>query len=296
MAIRNAGHGLNDDDLLALMARALLATGTDARGGRDGQGDAGRANHQIHITVCERCGHGEQQAGGERVTVRPEVVEAAQCDCVTVPAEPTEPTDEQTSTSPRGREPNPEPRRPRGRARQSVPPALRRAVFERDKGRCAVSGCRHRAFFDLHHLKLLSESGRHLLDNLILLCPIHHGAVHDGRLVIRGTRAEDLQFFHADGSTYGVRRPEMPRIDHHRRAFTVLCGLGFGQGQVRAALDAVTAHVGGSSGRPADTETLVREALSRLREGIVSVRDEGPGYVARPYLFQPPLGANVTTL
>ena len=279
VAIREAGHHLDDDAVLQLMARALVA------GGNTSAEDAGRASYQIHMGICERCGAAEQQSGGERVTVRPEVAEAALCDCSVVEAEPApapeRPRGRESESElgrPRGRSAESDPKRPRGRASQSVPPATRRAVVERAKGRCAVPGCRHHLFLDVHHLKLRSEGGSHDLENLVVLCGVHHGAVHDGRMIIRGTPPQGLRFHHANGSVYGARRPHVPAIDHHRRAFTVLCKLGFGQGQVRATLDEVSAHVGAHP----DTETLVRAALGRLREGIVSVRDEGPGYVAEP--------------
>jgi hypothetical protein len=47
----------------------------------------------------------------------------------------------------------------RRRATQSTPPAIRREVFWRDRGRCVVPGCRNVTFVDLHHLELRSEGG-----------------------------------------------------------------------------------------------------------------------------------------
>jgi hypothetical protein len=38
------------------------------------------------------------------------------------------------------------------RARQSVPPALRRAVLTRDRHRCTAPGCTHATFVDVHHV------------------------------------------------------------------------------------------------------------------------------------------------
>jgi hypothetical protein len=56
------------------------------------------------------------------------------------------------------------------RAKQTVAPALRRAVLLRDYRRCRVPGCRNAIFLDRHHLQLQSEGGRNDADNLITLC------------------------------------------------------------------------------------------------------------------------------
>src|SRR5688572_12573179 len=70
------------------------------------------------------------------------------------------------------------PRQRRQRGRQ-VPAALRRAVFERDEGRCTFrsdSGerCRETAHLELHHLVPFARGGEHRLDNLTLRCRAHN--------------------------------------------------------------------------------------------------------------------------
>jgi hypothetical protein len=47
---------------------------------------------------------------------------------------------------------------PSPRAKQSIPPALRRAVLTRDR-RCRVPGCAHSTFVELHHL-ILRAAGK----------------------------------------------------------------------------------------------------------------------------------------
>ena len=64
----------------------------------------------------------------------------------------------------------------RRRARQGTPPAVRREVFWRDRGRCCVPGCRNATYLDVHHLDLRSEGGGNDPDNLVVLCGAHHGA------------------------------------------------------------------------------------------------------------------------
>jgi hypothetical protein len=70
------------------------------------------------------------------------------------------------------------------RAKQTVPPATRRAVLRRDHRRCTVPGCRNTLFLDVHHLELRSEGGRNEADNLITLCGAHHRAAHRGERAI----------------------------------------------------------------------------------------------------------------
>jgi hypothetical protein len=67
---------------------------------------------------------------------------------------------------------------PRQRGRH-VPAALRRAVFERDEGRCTFrsdSGerCRETAHLEFHHLVPFARGGEHRLDNLTLRCRAHN--------------------------------------------------------------------------------------------------------------------------
>jgi hypothetical protein len=67
---------------------------------------------------------------------------------------------------------------PRRRGRH-VPAAVRRAVFERDEGRCSyadVSGqrCAETRRLELHHLKAFARGGDHTADNLTLRCHAHN--------------------------------------------------------------------------------------------------------------------------
>ncbi len=72
----------------------------------------------------------------------------------------------------------PAPAAPRQRGRH-VPAAIRRAVFERDTGRCtyrAETGerCRETAWLELHHLKAFALGGEHHLENVTLRCRAHN--------------------------------------------------------------------------------------------------------------------------
>jgi hypothetical protein len=67
-----------------------------------------------------------------------------------------------------------------GRAQRTVTPHQRRAVKARDGG-CVIPGCHApAAWCDAHHVRWWSKGGRTDVENLALLCPRHHAAVHAG--------------------------------------------------------------------------------------------------------------------
>jgi hypothetical protein len=74
-----------------------------------------------------------------------------------------------------------------GRATRVVGPALRRALAVRDGG-CVAAGCdRPAPWTDAHHLTHWLDGGTTSLDNLVLLCRVHHRAVHEGGWRLEGT-------------------------------------------------------------------------------------------------------------
>jgi hypothetical protein len=66
-----------------------------------------------------------------------------------------------------------------GRKRRTVPPALRRALYSRDRG-CRFPGCDQRRFVDAHHIHHWARGGETKLSNLLLLCRHHHRLLHEG--------------------------------------------------------------------------------------------------------------------
>ena len=67
-----------------------------------------------------------------------------------------------------------------GRKSRVVPAAMRRALGERDEGRCRFPGCENRSWVDAHHIVHWAHGGETKLENLILLCGRHHRLVHEG--------------------------------------------------------------------------------------------------------------------
>jgi hypothetical protein len=143
------------------------------------------------------------------------------------------------------------------RAIQKTPPAIRREVFLRDRGRCVVPGCRNAAYVDLHHLDLRSEGGSDDPDNLVVLCGAHHGAAHRGRLRIDGKVSTGLRVRHADGTTYGLV-PLATMADASAKAFAALRNLSYPEKTARAAVERTLANAPAN----ASAETLLRLALA----------------------------------
>jgi hypothetical protein len=194
-----------------------------------------------------------QRAGAEHVTIEDAAFEAACCDAQHVG--------------------NVDASAPPERASQNVPPAVRRAVLARHEHRCAVPGCRHSVFIDVHHIDLRSEGGDHDPERLIALCGAHHGMVHDGRLIIRGTFSAGFTFEHADGRSYGSPRFDGASADAWAQAFSALCAMGFKQREARAMIDNARPHMRADLGMP----DLLREVL-RLAP-VNGVREASAEYV-----------------
>ncbi len=77
-----------------------------------------------------------------------------------------------------------------GRRTRTIPPAIRRALMLRDHG-CTFPGCTHTRFVHGHHIRHWLHGGETSVDNLVLLCTVHHHLVHEGGWTIaRGADGE----------------------------------------------------------------------------------------------------------
>ncbi len=76
--------------------------------------------------------------------------------------------------------------------------ALRRAVMRRDRRSCRFPGCTRRHRLHVHHIVWWEHGGLTVLENLLLLCPKHHHAIHDRHWELTGT-ADDHTFRRPDG-------------------------------------------------------------------------------------------------
>jgi 5-methylcytosine-specific restriction endonuclease McrA len=94
-----------------------------------------------------------------------------------------------------------------GRHRRTPDAALRRALLARDV-HCRFPGCDSRQRLHAHHIIWWILGGRTDLDNLILLCPKHHSAIHDRHWTLSGT-ADAPRFARPDGGTVDHRPAEL---------------------------------------------------------------------------------------
>jgi hypothetical protein len=248
---RDAGGPLDDDSALLLVARHVLA----------GPVDEGRASYQVELAVCEHCQRATQTAQGESLEVAKEVAAMARCDGQQLASA--------NSPNPHvgvsGDEDAADGKRQRSlRAKQDVPPAVRRHVLRRDRHRCQVPGCSHASFVDVHHVRTREDGGGHDAENLVTLCSAHHRACHRGELIVHGSVANGLRFQHADGTDYGGALSAIV-ADVQTQAFCALRGLGFGERDARRALS----HVAAESGQSAQLEPILRQALALLTRSLV---------------------------
>jgi hypothetical protein len=79
-----------------------------------------------------------------------------------------------------------------GRKTRSVPPALQRALRDRDGG-CRFPGCGRDRWVDAHHIQHWAQGGQTSLDNLVQLCRHHHRLVHEGGFSVE-RQGERLEF------------------------------------------------------------------------------------------------------
>jgi HNH endonuclease len=209
-----------------------------------GPTDEGRASYQVAVDVCERCQRARQVASGEAIELSPAAAAMVQCDAQHVSAHVGAKHDAAPV-----------------RATQDIPPATRRAVIRRDRGRCQGPGCSHTHFVDLHHVLPRSEGGSHDPRNLLTLCGAHHRAAHEGTLVVTGDAEAGFGFRHGDGRAYGAQ-PTATAAFVQARAFQALRGLGFRERDARGALDETLRDAAGAT----ELEPVLRRCLELLTQ------------------------------
>ena len=94
-----------------------------------------------------------------------------------------------------------------GRRQRTIPPHIRRALEERDRG-CRYPGCASR-FTEAHHVKHWTDGGETSLANTVLLCRRHHRRVHEGKTRMALDRDGKAAFFARSGQVIGSA-PHLP--------------------------------------------------------------------------------------
>ncbi len=95
-----------------------------------------------------------------------------------------------------------------GRKTRTVPSAIRRALDHRDRG-CRFPGCGLR-FCDAHHIEHWADGGETRLDNLVLLCRLHHRAVHEEGFRVALADDGRVHFGWPDGRAFPDAPPASP--------------------------------------------------------------------------------------
>lgn len=108
-----------------------------------------------------------------------------------------------------------------GREARQPNRSLRRSVMRRDQGRCRFPGCTRQHRLNVHHIVFWEHGGRTDAENLIVLCPAHHAAIHQRGWSIVGT-ASTAEFRRGDGQVADQESPPMSGVlaklvDDHRR-------------------------------------------------------------------------------
>jgi hypothetical protein len=80
-----------------------------------------------------------------------------------------------------------------GRRTRTIPSALRRALWSRDRG-CRFPSCANTHHVHAHHIDHWAHGGETSLDNLVLLCGTHHRLLHEGGIHVTRTADGRLEF------------------------------------------------------------------------------------------------------
>jgi hypothetical protein len=157
-----------------------------------------------------------------------------------------------------------------GRKQRTVPSAMKRALWARDRG-CAFPGCHHTRFVDAHHVKHWAQGGDTSLDNLVLLCTHHHRLTHEGGYEIRRDHRGGFYFRRADGRVIppcGYRAADA-EPDAEELAFTNTSAEGSAGASAEGFLAAVVKRHKPSA--------EVREAQARYRTTRAALHQTFPG-------------------
>ena len=177
-----AGTEVEDGVILAAMAQRML---------HDAEGEAaptGEVYRKV-IQICPRCDQDHGYDAEVTDTLRAE----ADCDAEVL----------DMREGPR-----------KGHVSRTIPPALRRTVLHRDRGRCIVPGCESRLWLHLHHSVPFRVHPHHDVDLLCTVCTGHHRQTHEGRLGI-GREGDDFVVRWPDGRVRRVRRPRQRERPAH---------------------------------------------------------------------------------
>jgi hypothetical protein len=185
-------------DALVHLATAYLAGGSASRPAGGHQGSE-RYQVVLHLDRDLLSGEGGMAASlDDGTAVSAEALRRVACDAGLVPAV----VDEAGAVLDIGRH------------TRAVPTAIRRALWLRDRGR-RFPGCTNARFLHAHHVRHWLHGGRTSLDNLLLVCSLHHRLIHEGGVTLRFTDSgEEIELVTREGT----RLPTAPAASGLRDA------------------------------------------------------------------------------
>ncbi|HUP71105.1 MAG TPA: HNH endonuclease [Acidimicrobiales bacterium] len=114
-----------------------------------------------------------------------------------------------------------------GRTTRTIPMAIRRALRIRD-GKCRFPGCSQRRYVDGHHIQHWSQGGETSLENLVLLCRLHHRKVHEDNFTVRYDGGTKFTFTRPDGAPIPEAPAAVPALPGHVVRANQALGLSIG--------------------------------------------------------------------
>ena len=106
---------------------------------------------------------------------------------------------------------------------RSVPARLRRLIMSRDRGLCAVPGCR-RVFMEIHHQDRFAKTGQHDPYRMHCVCERHHGLLHAG--MIENEDDPPIRWRVSLQGRNPNRTPAVVQAIDRRVRTAVMCGVG----------------------------------------------------------------------
>lgn len=83
----------------------------------------------------------------------------------------------------------------------------RREILRRDGYRCAVPGCPHHLWLQMHHVVFYCRGGATVPENLITVCSRCHRHIHRGLLKVGGQAPQGLRWFDRHDRELGTHNP-----------------------------------------------------------------------------------------
>jgi hypothetical protein len=96
-----------------------------------------------------------------------------------------------------------------GRRSRQIPRGIALAVKIRDRG-CRYPSCHQQKYCDAHHIEHWADGGETSVENLISLCRLHHGLLHQGKYRIE-RQGKDVIFINDHGQRlFRAFHPQFP--------------------------------------------------------------------------------------